>query len=59
MAPFMFSVFIPETPILYNFCQKNQNCQFKLKSGIQTNSNIQNSIVVFTFSDLYRKHLFR
>ena len=54
-----FFCFIPETPILYNFCQKNQNCQFKLKSATQTNSNMQNSIVVLTFSDLYRKHLFR
>ena len=27
-----------------------QNCQFELKFGTSTNSNMQNSIVVFTFS---------
>ena len=28
---------------------KNQNCQFKLKYGTETNSNMQNSMVIFTF----------
>ena len=37
---------------------KDQNCQFKLKYGTHTNSNMQNSMVVFTFSFLYWKHPF-
>ena len=36
----------------------NQNCQFKLEFGIYTNLNMQNSMVVLTFSVLYRKHFF-
>ena len=28
---------------------KNQNCQFKLKFGSDINSNMQNSMVIFTF----------
>ena len=28
---------------------KNQNCQFKLNFGTYSDSNMQNSIVVFTF----------
>ena len=32
------------------FSPKSENCQFKLKFGTKTNSNMQNSIVVFTFS---------
>ena len=32
------------------FGPKNQNCQLKLKYGIGTNSNMQNSLVMFTFS---------
>ena len=33
-----------------NRIKKNpQNCQFKLKFGTKTNSNMQNSVVVFTF----------
>ena len=30
--------------------EKNQNCQFELKSGTETNSNMQNSMVLLTFS---------
>ena len=37
---------------------KKQNCQFKPKFGPKTNSNMQNSIVLFTFSVLSRKHPF-
>ena len=37
---------------------KNQNCQFKLKFGTFTNSNMQNSIVLSTFSVLDGKHPF-
>ena len=32
------------------FGPKNRNCQFKLKIGTQTNSNMKNSIVIFLFS---------
>ena len=37
---------------------KNQRCQFKLKFGTYSNSNMQNSVVVFTFSVLHGKRLF-
>ena len=37
---------------------KNQNCQFKLKFGTPTNSNMQNAMALFTFSVLDRKHPF-
>ena len=43
---FFFS-FRAEIPILDKFGPKNQNYQFKLKFGTQTNLNIQNSMVVF------------
>ena len=53
-----FFCFRPETPFLGKFSPKNQICQFKLKFGTKTNSNIQNSKVVFTFSVLNRKYTF-
>ena len=34
---------------------KKSTCQFKLKFGPKTNSNIHNSMVVFTVSALDRK----
>ena len=34
--------FRPEIPFLGKFGPKIQNCQFKLKSGIYANSNMQN-----------------
>ena len=34
------------------FGPKNQHCQFKLKFGNYTNSNMQSSMVLFTFSVL-------
>ena len=37
---------------------KNQNHQFKLKFDTYTNSNMQNSVVVFTFSALDRDSFF-
>ena len=43
---------------LGKFGPKNQNCQFKLKFGTSTNSNMQNSVVVFTFSVLDQKQPF-
>ena len=45
-----FSVFDRKFPFwsyLVRFNQKNQNCQFKLKFGTWTNSNMQNSMVMF------------
>ena len=42
----------------YKFGPKYQNCQLKLKLGAQSNLNMQNSMVVFTFSVLEQKHLF-
>ena len=38
-----------ENTIFLKFGPRNQNCWFKLKSFVWTNSNIQNSVVVFTF----------
>ena len=39
--------------VLGKSCQKKkQNCEFKLKFGTKTNSNLQNSIAVFNFSVL-------
>ena len=37
---------------------ENQDLQFKLKFGSWTNSNMQNSMVVFTFAVLDQKHPF-
>ena len=37
-------------PFLEKFGPKNQSCQFELKFGTKTNSNMQNSLVIFTFS---------
>ena len=53
-----FSVCHRKFPFLGKFCQKNQNWQFKLKFGTQTNSNMQNSMALFIFSVLDRKHPF-
>ena len=38
-----------EIPFLGKFGPKNQNCHFKLKFGTNTNSNMQNSMVMFIF----------
>ena len=47
-----------EIPFLGIFSVKNRNCQFKLKFGSSTDSNMQNSMVMFTFSGFYRKYSF-
>ena len=44
-----FSCFWVEIPFLGKFGPKNQNCHFKLKFGTYTNSNMQNSMVMFIF----------
>ena len=36
-------------PFLIKLGPKNENCQFKLKFGTYTNSNMHNSIVIITF----------
>ena len=41
--------FRPEKPFLGKSGQKNQNCQFKLRFGTKTNSNMQNSMVVSVY----------
>ena len=40
------------------FDPNNQNCQFKLKFGTETNSNKENFMVVFFFSALDQKYSF-
>ena len=50
MLVLILSVLDLEIPFMSIFGPKNQNCQFKLKFGTQTNSNMQNSVVRFTFS---------
>ena len=45
-----FFRFRPQIPFLGKFGPKNQNCQFILKFGIWTNSNLQNSMAIFNFS---------
>ena len=44
--------------LLGKFGQKNQNCQFKLKFGTETNSNMQNSMAPLIVSVLDWKHPF-
>ena len=48
IAVFIVFCRLPETPFLGKFGPKDQICQFKLKFGIETNSNMRNSMVVFT-----------
>ena len=45
-----FSVFDRKFPFWENLVKENHNCQFKLKFGTYSNSNMQNSMVIFTFS---------
>ena len=52
------SCFRPEIPFLKKFGPNNKDCQFKLKFATKIKSNMQNSIVVFTFSVFDRKYLF-
>ena len=48
----------PQIPFLGKFGPKNQNCQFILKFGTWTNSNMQNSMAVFLASVLGWKYPF-
>ena len=45
-------------PFLGKFGPKNQNSHFKLKFGTYTNSNMQNSMVMFIFFVLEWKYPF-
>ena len=45
-----FFCFWLEMPFLGKFGPKNQNCHFKLKFGTYSNSNMQNSMVMFILS---------
>ena len=45
-----FFRFQPKVPFLAKFGAKNQTCQDKLRIGTLTNSNMQNSVVMFVFS---------
>ena len=42
-------------PFRVNLVQKTQNCQFKMKSGTQINSNTEKYVVMFTFFVLDQK----
>ena len=55
-----YSLFCFWVEILFlgKFGPKNQNCHFKLKFGTYTNSNMQNSMVMFSFSVFDRKYPF-
>ena len=53
---FTFSVFDLKYLFLGKFHRKNQNCQFKLKFGTETNLNMRNSMLIFTFFN--RKYSF-
>ena len=53
-----FSFFTTQIPLLDKFGPKNQNYQFKLKFGTSANSNMQNSVMVFTFSIFDQNNLF-
>ena len=44
-----FFGFRPEIPFFQHFGAKKQNYQFKVIFGTETNSDMQNSIVLFTF----------
>ena len=58
MVVFTFFVIDWETLFLGKYFSENQNCQFKFKFGTWTNSNIQNSMALFTFPYLDRKKHF-
>ena len=57
--PWWCSLFLFSTgnTFLGKFGPKNQNCQFKLKFGTKTNLNMQNSMMIFTFSAFDHKYL--
>ena len=50
--------FLSENTFMGKFGSKNQNCMFELKFDTLTSLNMQNSVVVFTFSVLDQKNPF-
>ena len=54
----LYQLYIYTGYLLGKFGPKLQNWIFKLKFGTMTNSNLKNSIVMFTFSVFDRKHPF-
>ena len=54
----IFSVLDCKYPFLGKFDPKNKKCQFKLKFGTQTNSNMHNSMRMLTFPVFDRKYSF-
>ena len=54
---FHFFSFLSRNTLFGQIWSKKWNCQFKLKFGTLSNSNIQNSKIMFTFSVLDRKYL--
>ena len=50
MVGYIFCVLDCKYPFLGKFAPKSQNCLFKMKFGTRTNSDMQNSLVMFTFS---------
>ena len=53
-----FVRFRPQISFLGKFWPKNQNCEFILKFGTWTNSNMQNSMAIFNFSAFCWNYLF-
>ena len=53
-----FFCFRSEKPFLGKFGPRNQNFQFRLNFGTQTNLNMQNSMMMFTSPVFDRKYLF-
>ena len=52
------SLFQTGNTLSSKFRPENQNCQFKLKFGTYTNSNMQNSMALLTFSVLDQQNSF-
>ena len=53
-----FLCFRAEVSFFGKFVPKDQNCQFKLRFGTMTSTNMQNSMVMFTFFILDQKYPF-
>ena len=51
-------LFLIGNTLLGKFGPKSENCQLKLKLGTYTNSNMQNSMVMFTFSGFGQEFAF-
>ena len=58
MMVFTFSVLDSKQPFWANLVQQIKIAGLSWNFSISINSNMQNSMVVFTFSDFYRKHSF-